>query len=37
MATLLRSYFAYGSDAPKDKNYAYKTHVFAQPKPGNDH
>lgn len=37
MATLLRSYLAYGADAPKDKNYAYKTYVFAQPKPGNDH
>jgi hypothetical protein len=37
MATLLRSYLAYGSDAPKDKNYTYKTYVFAQPKPGNDH
>jgi Lipase (class 3) len=37
MATLLRSYHAYGADAPKDKNYSYKTYVFAQPKPGNDH
>lgn len=37
MATLLRSYLAYGADAPKDKNYSYKTYVFAQPKPGNDH
>ncbi len=37
MATLLRSYLAYASDAPKDKNYSYKTYVFAQPKPGNDH
>ena len=37
MATLLRSYFAYASDAPKEKNYSYKTYVYAQPKPGNDH
>jgi hypothetical protein len=36
MATLLRSYFAYASDAP-NKNYSYKTYVYAQPKPGNDH
>jgi hypothetical protein len=37
MATLLRSYLAYAFDAPKDKNYSYKTYVYAQPKPGNDH
>src|SRR5215468_7253129 len=37
MATLLRSYFAYASDAPEEKNYSYKTYVYAQPKPGNDH
>ena len=37
MATLLRSYFAYASDAPNEKNYSYKTYVYAQPKPGNDH
>jgi Lipase (class 3) len=37
MATLLRSYLAYASDAPEDKNYSYKTYVYAQPKPGNDH
>lgn len=37
MATLLRSYLEYASDAPKDKQYSYKTYVYAQPKPGNDH
>jgi hypothetical protein len=37
MATLLQSYFAYASDAPKENNYTYKTYVYAQPKPGNDH
>jgi len=37
MATLLRSYLEYGSDAPKDKQYSYKTYAYAQPKPGNDH
>jgi hypothetical protein len=37
MATLLRSYLEYGSDAPKDKKYSYKTYAYAQPKPGNDH
>ena len=37
MATLLQSYFAYPSDAPKENNYTYKTYVYAQPKPGNDH
>jgi hypothetical protein len=36
-ATLLRSYLEYGSDAPKDQNYSYKTYAYAQPKPGNDH
>ena len=35
MATLLRSYFAYASDAPNEKNYTYKTYVCIQPKPGN--
>ena len=35
-ATLLRSYLNYGADRPI-KNYSYKTYVFAQPKPGNDH
>ena len=37
MATLLRSYLAYAFDAPSNKNYSYKTYVYAQPKPGNDH
>jgi Lipase (class 3) len=37
MATLLRSYLAYAFDAPTNKNYSYKTYVYAQPKPGNDH
>jgi hypothetical protein len=37
MATLLRSYLEYGSDAPKDQHYSYKTYAYAQPKPGNDH
>jgi len=36
MATLLRSYLQYpNSDRPD--GYGYKTYVFAQPKPGNDH
>ena len=36
MATLLRSYLHYpNSDRPD--GYGYKTYVFAQPKPGNDH
>ncbi len=35
MATLLRSYFEYATDAPR--GLSYKTYVFAQPKPGNDH
>lgn len=36
MATLLRSYLQYpNSDRPD--GYSYKTYVFAQPKPGNDH
>ena len=35
MATLLRSYLEYAPDAPA--GYAYKTYVFAQPKPGNGH
>src|SRR5262245_45681132 len=37
MATLLRSYLAYASDAPTNQNYSYKTYVYAQPKPGDDH
>jgi hypothetical protein len=37
MATLLRSYLAYAADAPSGKNYTFKTYVYAQPKPGNDH
>jgi hypothetical protein len=37
MATLLRSYLKHAPDAPNDKNYSYKTYVYAQPKPGNDH
>ena len=36
-ATLVRSYLEYAGDAPKAQNYAYKTYVYAQPKPGNDH
>jgi hypothetical protein len=35
VATLVRSYLNYGADSPK--NNFYKTYVFAQPKPGNDH
>jgi len=35
MATLLRSYLHHGATAPK--GVSYKTCVFAQPKPGNDH
>jgi hypothetical protein len=35
VATLLRSYLAYGADAPQ--GLKLKTYVFAQPKPGNDH
>jgi hypothetical protein len=35
MATLLRSYLEYASDAPA--GLSYKTYVYAQPKPGNDH
>jgi hypothetical protein len=35
MATLLRSYLEYAPDAPR--GLSYKTYVFAQPKPGNDH
>ena len=35
MATLLRSYLQYGQDAPA--GVAYKSYVYAQPKPGNDH
>ncbi len=36
VATLLRSYLHYGPHRPA-KNFSYKTYVFAQPKPGNDH
>jgi len=36
VATLLRSYLQYAADRP-NKNYSYKTYVYAQPKPGNDH
>ena len=35
VATLIRSYLHYGADRP-NKNFSYKTYVFAQPKPGND-
>jgi hypothetical protein len=35
MATLLRSYLELASDAPPA--LSYKTYVYAQPKPGNDH
>src|SRR5262249_16813718 len=35
MATLLRSYLEYAREAPS--GLSYKTYVFAQPKPGNDH
>jgi len=35
MATLLRSYLQYGAGMPQ--GVGYKTYVFAQPKPGNDH
>ena len=34
IATLLRSYLEY---QPIGTNISYKTYVFAQPKPGNDH
>jgi hypothetical protein len=27
----------YASDVPTNQNYSYKTYVYAQPKPGNDH
>jgi hypothetical protein len=37
VGTLLRSYLKYGADSPRSKNYSYKTYIFAQPKPGNDH
>lgn len=37
VGTLVRSYLEYAADSPKDKNYSYKTFVYAQPKPGNDH
>lgn len=36
VATLLRSYLQYAADRP-NKNYSYKTYVYAQPKPGNNH
>lgn len=35
VAPLVRSYLQYGPNRPA--NLAYKTYVFAQPKPGNDH
>ena len=35
MATLLRSYLQYGPNAPA--GVSYKSYVYAQPKPGNDH
>jgi hypothetical protein len=35
MATLLRSYLQYSANAPA--GVAYKTYIYAQPKPGNDH
>jgi hypothetical protein len=35
IATLIRSYLQYAPDAPKQVDY--KTYVYAQPKPGNDH
>jgi hypothetical protein len=35
VATLIRSYLEYGPSRPA--NLPYKTYVFAQPKPGNDH
>jgi len=35
MATLLRSYLSHGPRAPEGN--IYKTYVFAQPKPGNNH
>jgi len=37
VGTLVRSYLEYAQDSPKDKNYSYKTYLYAQPKPGNDH
>jgi hypothetical protein len=36
IATLLRSYLNY-SDFQKVAGYNYKTYLFSQPKPGNDH
>lgn len=35
VATLIRSYLNYGVDSPQGN--CYKTYLFAQPKPGNDH
>jgi hypothetical protein len=35
VATLVRSYLAHAADAPV--NVSYKTYIYAQPKPGNDH
>jgi Lipase (class 3) len=35
IATLIRSYLEYAPEAPKQVDY--KTYVYAQPKPGNDH
>jgi Lipase (class 3) len=37
VACLLRSYLQYGVGRPPNHYYSYKTYVFAQPKPGNDH
>lgn len=36
IATLIRSFFAYAT-VPGLQNFNYKTYLFAQPKPGNDH
>jgi hypothetical protein len=36
-ATLVRSYLAYAKLVGAVLDYQYKTYVFAQPKPGNDH
>lgn len=36
IATLLRSFFKYAT-IPGLPNFNYKTYLFAQPKPGNDH
>ncbi len=36
-ATLVRSFLAYAKLVGEVLDYQYKTYVFAQPKPGNDH